>query len=96
MLIHSGVATLGDLIAWNASGGTAYLEAFDSTTQPPTGTAPIWQSVSCGNNSFCSAATVPAGGIKVTAGLYVAYSSTGPTYTQAAGSSTGFYSVAWR
>ena len=96
VLIHSGVATLGGLFAWNASGGTAYLEAFDATSPPTTGTAPVWQSSSCAVNSFCSAATVPAGGIKVSTGLYVAFSSTGPTYTQAAGSSTGTYMVAWR
>lgn len=97
VLIHSGAATLGGLVAWNASGGTAYLMAFDATSQPSTGTAPIWQSASCATTAFCAtAANVPAGGIRVTTGLYVAFSSTGPTYTQAAGASTGAYIVTWR
>lgn len=96
VLIRSVGSTLSGSIAWNASGGTAYWECFDATSQPLTGTAPVWQSVSCATNSFCSAATVPAGGIKFTTGIYCGFSSTGPTYTQAAGASAGFYSVAYR
>lgn len=96
VLARSGAAVFGGAESWNASGGAAYLMCFDRTTQPSTGTAPIWGSVSCGSATFCSLATVPAGGIRTTAGIYCAFSSTGPTYTQASGASTGFYSITYR
>jgi hypothetical protein len=96
VLIHTGATVLGGILAWNASGGTAYLQCWDRTTQPSTGTAPVWSSASCATNSFCQMVAVPAGGVKLSAGLYCGFSSTGPTYTQAAGASTGFYAALWR
>lgn len=96
VLARSGAAVFGGAESWNASGGTAYLMCFDRTTQPSTGTAPIWGSVSCAGTTFCSMATVPAAGIRAATGVYCAFSSTGPTYTQAAGSSTGFYTIIYR
>lgn len=96
VLARAGAATFGGAEAWNASGGTAYLMCFDRTTQPSTGTAPAWGSVSCASATFCPMATVPAAGIRMATGVYCAFSSTGPTYTQASGSSTGFYSITYR
>ena len=93
--VYSGATTIGGYQAWNASGGTAYLMIFDATSQPSSGTgvAPVWQSASCGSNTFCSVSTIPAGGIKLTTGAWLAFSSNGPSYTQAVGASTGSYAV---
>jgi hypothetical protein len=95
VLIHSGPTVLGGACGFQSTGAaTAYLEVFDATSQPSTGATPVWQSPACALTTFCQM-IVPAGGIQLSTGAYVVYSSTGPSYTAVSNSAT-FYSVATR
>lgn len=98
LLLRTGSAVVGSINVYNATGGAAFLQLFDRTTQPSSGTgvSPVWEGPSCGNNIVCVITNIPAGGIRFTTGVYIGFSSTGASYTAVAGASTGSVELAYR
>jgi hypothetical protein len=91
-LVVTGPGVLGGGFAWNNTGSTAYLCAFDATTQPATGTPPLAINQSIDNGVGNLSVVIPAEGVKFNNGLYLAWSAPGSGYVPVS-SAAGAYTI---
>lgn len=95
VLIQSGAVVLQAVAVNNQLGGQVWIQVFDQTTTPSTGTNPVWASPVITNNAVGSL-TVPPAGILFKNGLFVTESDVGDSYDPPIGAIPGYYAVQWR
>jgi hypothetical protein len=93
--ICTGPCVITGAETYNIAGGPAYLQLFDSATQPITAsTQQTLESPVCANNATCTL-TLPAGGVRFTSGAWADGSFLGDSYSSINGQNA-YLVVHWR